>query len=516
MVTQYQNPILRGMYPDPSIVRVEDTYYLVNSTFEYYPGIALSKSTDLLNWTKLEGIATLPSQADLRAAKSNEGIFAVCIRYYQEHFYVITTNFSEFKTFILRDRLTADKKTIEWQQDRVEVAISGIDPDLYFEDNHTYLQFTGYIDDKGTKAIQQVEIDIKTGNLIQKPKIISFGTGGRDVEGPHIIKKDGWYYLLIAEGGTGVGHMITMQRSRSLWGPFEAEAGINPLFTNRDRAEQPLQNIGHADLFQDTKGNWWLTCLGTHPSNVGFTLLTNTGRETLLYPVNWEKDWPVIYTGIPERSVDLTKFPAHADILTQEQNLTPFIDQFIEQRLSPEWITLRDQLVEELTIDKNCCLLKGKNETLSDLKTPAFIGIRQTEQEEIFQVTLSKEKTAIQNGQIGIAALINADHYAALLLEKNETLGYTVRHYQKVADLEINEAIGQLSELPDTLTIINHQATKTFLAENKKSDEQLSFTTSALHFSNEAIAALNTGDVEGIYAYNNAQIAIIKAERSSL
>ncbi|MCV2520127.1 hypothetical protein LDK59_06505 [Melissococcus plutonius] len=103
-----------------------------------------------------------------------------------------------------------------------------------------------------------------------------------------------------------------------------------------------------------------------------------------------------------------------------------------------------------------------------------------------------------------------------MLLEKNETLGYTVRHYQKVADLEINEAIGQLSELPDTLTIINHQATKTFLAENKKSDEQLSFTTSALHFSNEAIAALNTGDVEGIYAYNNAQIAIIKAERSSL
>ena len=107
-ITQYQNPILRGMYPDPSIVRVGDTYYMVNSTFEYYPGIALSRSFDLLNWEKLPSIAQTIEQADLRSAKSNEGIFAVCIRYNQGFFYVITTNFAEFKNFIIRGYLNED------------------------------------------------------------------------------------------------------------------------------------------------------------------------------------------------------------------------------------------------------------------------------------------------------------------------------------------------------------------------------------------------------------------------
>lgn len=218
MSKTYQNPIMRGMYPDPSIVQVDGTYYLVNSTFEYYPGIAVSKSKDLVNWTRMQGIAIYPEQADLRQAKSNEGIFAVNIRYHDGFFYVITTNFSEFKTIIIKGQLNKDQEEIEWEPNRVEVEIRGIDPDLYFENDRTYVQFTGYIDDQGTKAIQQVEIDLTTGDLVTEPKVLTKGTGGRDVEGPHIIKRGDWYYLLIAEGGTGLGHMITMQRSHELWG----------------------------------------------------------------------------------------------------------------------------------------------------------------------------------------------------------------------------------------------------------------------------------------------------------
>ena len=220
-VTSYQNPILRGMYPDPSIVRVNDTFYMVNSTFEYFPGIALSKSQDLLNWTKMPSIATKPEQADLRHSKSNEGIFAVCIRYHEGYFYVITTNFAEFKNFIIRGELSPDRNSIIWEENRVVIDIMGIDPDLYFENGKTFVQFTGYIDDQGTKAIQQVEINLETGDILRGPEVISFGTGGRDVEGPHIIKRNNWYYLLAAEGGTGTGHMITMFRSKELWGPYD-------------------------------------------------------------------------------------------------------------------------------------------------------------------------------------------------------------------------------------------------------------------------------------------------------
>lgn len=515
-MTTYKNPILKGMYPDPSIVRVDDTYYLVNSTFEYYPGIAISKSTDLLNWEKLPSIAQLPEQADLRLANSNEGIFAVCVRYYQDHFYVITTNFSEFKTLIIRGTLTDNKQNIVWEEKRVTVDVYGIDPDLFFEDDHCFLQFTGYIDDKGTKAIQQLEIDPKTGNILRGPEVLTLGTGGRDVEGPHIIQKNDWYYLLMAEGGTGVGHFITMMRSKNIWGPFTEEKGINPLFTNRDRADEPLQNIGHADLFQDPAGNWWLTCLGTRPAQVGFTQITNLGRETLLYPVTWDQDWPIIYNGIPAQTVDLTDFINHQKTVINSQKNEDFIDCFSEANLHPEWVTLRNKLSDEqLKISKGHLSLTGNQQTLNDLSTPSFIGLRQTEHNESFSVTIDSTASNIGTGSFGIASLINVDHYAAIMIEKLESEFQVVR-YQRVGDLEIKKVLGILKTLPYTFRLENSDSSKTFSVENTQTNEKISFTTDAIHFSNEAIAALNTGDFQGMYALNSAKMVITEVRRKMI
>jgi Beta-xylosidase len=303
------------MRPDPSIVRVGKFYYMVNSTFEYYPGITLARSTDLLNWETLPSVATKHSQADLTKSKSNEGVFAVCIRYHNDKFYVITTNFAEFKTFIITGSLTADGN-VSWDDQRININVNGIDPDIFFDGNHTYVQYTGYLE-SGKKALQQVEIELDTGRILDGPKVLTAGTGGRDVEGPHIIKKSDYYYLLAAEGGTGLGHMITIFRSKNIWGPFES-CPDNPIFTNRDRADEPLQNIGHGDLFQDENKNWWLVCLGTRPININFKTFTNTGRETLLYPVDWNGDWPVINKGIPTEVVDMTEFPEHAKILQRK------------------------------------------------------------------------------------------------------------------------------------------------------------------------------------------------------
>ncbi|MBO0451773.1 glycoside hydrolase family 43 protein [Candidatus Enterococcus murrayae] len=511
MINSYQNPILRGMYPDPSIVLVKDTYYMVNSTFEYFPGIALSKSTDLLNWTKVPGITESKEQADLSKAKSNEGIFAVCIRFFNDHFYVITTNFAEFKNFIIKGRLI-DTGEIVWEKQRVEIDIMGIDPDLYHENGQTYVTFTGYIDEKGTKAIQQAEIELSTGKIVRGPEVISMGTGGRDVEGPHIIKRNNSYYLLAAEGGTGVGHMITMFQSKNLWGPFEDTGGINPIFTNRDRANEPLQNIGHADLFQDVQGNWWLTCLGTRPSTIGFKQITNMGRETLLYPVNWEGEWPEINNGIPSETVDMTGFPKHQSALTNEQKAVAFCDTFQQPALNPEWLSLRDSLKENIVLQNGTLTLKGRSTTIEQEATPAFLGIRQTEKAEAFTVDVA-DTTAINNGKIGILSLINDSHFAAILVTKQENQ-FLVSRYQKVEDLIIEENLGKLESMPKQFKLINQPATKTFTVTDGK--KELSFETSSLHFSNEAIAALNTGDVQGIYVLADAELVIIKAQRQKI
>ena len=511
MVETYQNPILRGMYPDPSIVLVKDTYYMVNSTFEYYPGIALSKSTDLLNWTKLPGIVVTTEQADLSKAKSNEGIFAVCIRFFNDHFYVITTNFAEFKNFIIKGKLNENGEIL-WEQQRLEIDIMGIDPDLYHENGRTYVTFTGYIDDKGTKAIQQAEIELTTGAILRGPEVISLGTGGRDVEGPHIIKRDNTYYLLAAEGGTGVGHMITMFKSHNLWGPFEDHSTINPIFTNRDRANEPLQNIGHADLFQDTKGNWWLTCLGTRPSTIDFKQITNMGRETLLYPVNWEKEWPEINQGIPSEVVDMKQFPKHQKVLVNEQKFLPFVDEFNQPTLNPEWLSLRGSLKENLLLQHSTLTLKGCSITIEQGTTPSFLGVRQTEKAELFTVKIEKSTTC-NHGKIGIISMINDSHFAALLVREEEGK-FIVSRSQKVEDLIIEEDLGSLESLPTKFELINKPATKTFIVTDGK--KVLSFETSSLHFSNEAIAALNTGDVQGIYVLDDASLVVKEIRRQAV
>ncbi|MBU5360964.1 glycoside hydrolase family 43 protein [Enterococcus raffinosus] len=511
MVESYQNPILRGMYPDPSIVLVKDTYYMVNSTFEYYPGIALSKSTDLLNWTKLPGIVVTTEQADLTKAKSNEGIFAVCIRFFKDHFYVITTNFAEFKNFIIKGKLNENGEII-WEQQRIEIDIMGIDPDLYHENGRTYVTFTGYIDDKGTKAIQQAEIELATGAILRGPEVISLGTGGRDVEGPHIIKRENTYYLLAAEGGTGVGHMITMFKSDNLWGPFEDHSTINPIFTNRDRANEPLQNIGHADLFQDMKGNWWLTCLGTCPSTIDFKQITNMGRETLLYPVNWEKEWPEINQGIPSEVVDMKQFPRHQKVLVNEQKFLPFVDKFDQPTLNPEWLSLRDSLSENILLQNSTLTLKGRSTTIEQGTTPSFLGVRQTEKAEKFTVKV-EESTTFNHGKIGIISMINDTHFAALLVREEEGK-FIASRSQKVEDLVVEEDLGSLESLPTKFELINQPATKAFTVTDGK--KVLSFKTSSLHFSNEAIAALNTGDVQGIYALNDASLVVKEIRRQAV
>ncbi|WP_171026096.1 MULTISPECIES: glycoside hydrolase family 43 protein, partial [unclassified Clostridium] len=212
----FRNPIIPGYNPDPSVCRVGEDYYLVTSSFEDFPGVPVYHSRDMVNWEQIGYCLTRRSQLELKNCPPSRGIFAPVIRYHQGRFYMITTNVSHGGNFYVWTEDPAG----EWSEP-IFLAQGGIDPSLFFDDDgKVYLtsnQPTG-----GDWTIAQSEIDIATGQLLTKPRTVWTGTGGRHPEGPHLYKINGKYYLMIAEGGTELGHMETIARSDSPYGPFES------------------------------------------------------------------------------------------------------------------------------------------------------------------------------------------------------------------------------------------------------------------------------------------------------
>lgn len=306
---QVKNPILSGFYPDPSIVRVGPDYYLVNSTFAYFPGVPLFHSTDLVHWEQIANILTTKEQLDLTDSPHSGGIYAPTIRYHNGVFYMITTNVSHGGNFIV----TATNPRGPWSSPYYLNGADGIDPSLFFdEDGRCY-----YCGTKGRREgaaffgdneIYVQELDLTTMKLIGESYAIWHGAmkGVEWAEGPHLYKKDGWYYLMIAEGGTGLNHAITMARSKSITGIFEG-CKRNPIFTHRHLGKNFWAiNTGHADIVETQEGNWFMVLLASRPYN-GYCIL---GRETFLVPILWEDGWPIVnpQVGLLEQTVSI---PVH-------------------------------------------------------------------------------------------------------------------------------------------------------------------------------------------------------------
>lgn len=276
---EYQNPILRGSHPDTSICKVNDVYYLVNSSFEFLPGLPVYQSKDLVNWDLIShGIDESNVDAyPYSNLKNSLGIFAPTIRYHKGCFYIICT-FVPKGTFIIK----TTNPDQGWSKPLwLNINFMGIDPSLTFIGQDCYLQMTN-----GEGAIVQCKIDLSTLEVLTEPKIISYGTGGRDPEGPHIYYKFDKYWLMIAEGGTREGHMETMQVSDNIYGPYHPVRN-NTILSNRDYKGE-LQCVGHADLVEVNKNKFELVALSVRqPKHVHRNLL---GRETILLPVDWNKN----------------------------------------------------------------------------------------------------------------------------------------------------------------------------------------------------------------------------------
>ncbi len=329
-ITSYRNPVLPGFHPDPSVVRVGDWFYLVNSSFEFFPGVPIHQSRDLVHWKQIGNVLTRDSQLPLGTAGPSGGIFAPTIRYHAGTFYMITTNVSHGGSFFV----TAKDPAGPWSEPVwLNVPGGGIDPSLFFDDDgKVYLTSTG-----SAPGIYASQIDVAKGKLLTAPRIVWKGTGGRYPEGPHLYKVAGRYYLMISEGGTEYGHMVTIARAASPWGPFEV-CPRNPILTHRQTPlSEPIQATGHADLVQDGEGNWWMVFLGIRPQ--GGYYWHHLGRETFLAPVRWDADgWPVVNEGKPiALDMHVRGLPAEAPVESPV-----VVDQFGGPALGPAWTFLRN------------------------------------------------------------------------------------------------------------------------------------------------------------------------------
>ncbi|RYP49080.1 hypothetical protein DL768_005138 [Monosporascus sp. mg162] len=395
----YYNPALPGWHSDPSCTQVDGTFFCATSTFISFPGIPIYASRDLVNWRLASHAWNRESQlpgVSWNTTGQQDGMYAPTLRYRDGEFYLICEYLGIPGGIIGVVFRTTDPFRDEAWSDPVIFWPTNIDPDLFWDDDgRTYV---------ATHTVNLQEIDLETGELSQPPINIWNGTGGAWPEGPHIYKKDGWYYLLIAEGGTELNHAVTIARSRNITGPYEGYEN-NPILTNRGTDEY-FQTVGHADLFQDAEGNWWGACLATRsgPEYEVYPM----GREAVVFPVRWEEgEWPVLEPVRGKMSGPLP--PINRDVPGDGPfNTDPDVYDFAEGTPIPRnlvyWRVPREGTFS--TTSKGLQIVPSRNNLtgtplsevtpeLSGQQGLAFIGRRQTDSIFRFSVDLSFAPTEI-------------------------------------------------------------------------------------------------------------------------
>lgn len=426
---KYTNPVVKGFYPDPSVCFANDKYYMVCSSFQYFPGVPLFESSDLVNWTQIGYVLTRENQVMLDKINSSGGVFAPTIRYNDGRFYMVTTNDTTHQNFYVY----TDDIYGEWS-DPIYVDQGGIDPSLFFEDGKAYFMSNGS-DDDGRSGVVQCEINIETGEKQSKSVCIWQGSGGRYLESPHMYKIDGFYYLMAAEGGTEYGHMITYARADSVWGEFIGYPQ-NPVLTNRNKAPYLIQGIGHGDLIKDKNGDWHILSLGFRQIHMWMPY-HNLGREVFLTPVEFGTDgW---FTAGRDGTTEY-EYEIQGDFEQREKKLYTFENT----SWKIDWCHLRRPDFDNYEFYDDTIVLHGSGITLDDIDSPAFIAMRQRD----FEFELSV-KLCIDSGEGGVTCYMCEDeHYDIALRKKpDETEAVLklniggIKHIQNAVKLSSDSAV---------------------------------------------------------------------------
>jgi beta-xylosidase len=416
----FTNPILAGFYPDPSICRVDSDYYLVTSTFSYFPGLPVFQSQDLVNWRLLGHVMDRGSQLNLDGQGVSHGLFAPSIRFHNGVFYVTCTLVVIGGNFVV----TAESPRGPWSDPVWIPEIDGIDPSLFFDENgKSYIIYNCVAPDnkplyEGHRTIRMREFDTKALRVVGEEILLV--NGGTDIskkpvwiEGPHIFKKDGVYYLIAAEGGTGDQHSEVVFRSPGVTGPYVPYAG-NPILTQRHldpSRSAPITSVGHADIFQTASGDWWAVFLGCRPYPPVEGGYYNTGRETYLAPVRWTNGWPVITQGDEKIQYHYRK-PFRSSIVVPGHYSGNFTvrDDFTNEALDPDWVFLRTPHERWYDLTKGYLVLKLLPETCAGKLNPAFLGHRQQHLHGAASIALAFSARA-ENEKAGLLIFQNEAHF---------------------------------------------------------------------------------------------------------
>jgi xylan 1,4-beta-xylosidase len=434
--TKFSNPILAGFYPDPSICRAGDDYYLVNSTFAYFPGVPVFHSTDLVNWRQIGNVLTRHSQINLDELGVSQGIYAPAIKYNKGTFYLITTLVGRGGNFVV----TAKNPAGPWSDPYWLPQLDGIDPSLFFDDNgKAYVVYNSVPPDNtelysGHRTIRMFDFYTKKNRATGKELILV--NGGADIskqpiwiEGPHIYKKDGYYYLIAAEGGTSYNHSEVVFRSKSVKGPYSSY-NKNPILTQRHldpNRKYAITSTGHADIVETQKGEWWSVFLGCRPYEPYSLDYYNTGRETFMAPVKWIDGWPVINPAFEEVQYsykapdlplnNLSEYPLNGNF--------SFTDYFDSKTLPFYWMFLRNPRTIWYSLSDNPSFLtvRLRPETCSEPVNPSMIVRRQ--QHAFCNASARMDFTPVSENEFaGIIAFQNDKRYY--------TIGKTIENEKPV------------------------------------------------------------------------------------
>lgn len=493
----YRNPVIPGFNPDPSICRVGDDFYLVTSSFEYFPGLPIYHSKDLINWQQIGHCLTRDSQLPLENVPASGGLFAPSLRYHDGLFYVICTNVSTGGNFYC----TATDPAGPWSEP-IWVDIKSIDPDIFWdEDGKTYFVT------QGDEGIRVTEIDIKTGKVLSPERLVWGGIGGRYPEAPHIYKKDGFYYLLLGEGGTEYAHSVTIGRSKYIHGPYES-CPLNPIITHCNRIGQanPIQGVGHADLVQAADGSWWAVFLGFRilwPYSY-FHIL---GRETFLAPVDWPVGgWPQVNgNGTVSLEMNVPTLPLYPVAKSPER--VPFD----EEKLGFDWQYLRNPIRENysLTEKKGFLRITASPNTLNETNPVSFVGRRQTEHD--FEAATSLVfNSSEEKEEAGMTLIQNNTHHYDLFVKKNGNQSLV----QLRVTLGLLSYIAAEKEITGEEVLLKITGTPTeysFYVGNTQDNQYTELGKLNTQYLSKEVAGGFTGVMIGLYASSNGKPTEAKA-----
>ncbi|KAL3462520.1 glycosyl hydrolase [Aspergillus heterothallicus] len=467
----YRNPIIPGFAPDPSIVRIRDTFYLVNSSFHLFPGLPIFASKDLIAWRHIGNAINRPTQLSLAhsgtklncgsggggdsgdKAPATGGLYAPSIRHYNGMTYIVCTNVLydpgkdsgdwisgiDFQNFIIS---TPDIGVGQWS-DPVYFDFHGIDPDLFFDDDddgRAYISGSSWVP-KPSCCISCFEIDVATGRKMTREHVLWDGYMQIIPEGPHVYKRDGYYYLLIAEGGTHDGHCISIARAPSIWGPYES-CSANPILQptgGRTDSSSFCHYNGHGDLVQDVHGEWWLVCLGVRRDRAGRMVL---GRETFLASVDWqaEQPWPRIQQPIPYKLQRTLILPSPGECDEDASSRPSLGREMTPSPLSPKidlvWIRDPDFSRCQVSQDSRVISLLPSRTDLGQCtaEPTAFVGrrVRRAKGLATVDLLLTQALTKTRETKTGLAYYKDEYRYARIMYDpRNQEMVFEVVNHAK-------------------------------------------------------------------------------------